>query len=118
VPLWRMDSSDEEAWSAYLDLARRHAEQLLHADDPYDVAVRFMSDTVDVLTIGEFAGRMYVLWGDLTDWVELKLAEQDRANAKMVRAAREWLVLNPRDSNAVDRYFDYWLHDVFVHERP
>jgi hypothetical protein len=36
----------------------------------------------------------------------------------MVRAAREWLAVGARDSNAVARYFDYWLHDVCGHERP
>lgn len=113
-----MDRSDEEAWSAYLDLTRRHAEQLLHTEDPYDIALQFMGDSLDVFTIGEFAGSMYNLWGALTDWVELKPDEQDRAEAEMVRAAREWLALNPRDSNAVGRYFDYWLHDVCGYERP
>jgi hypothetical protein len=113
-----MDGSDEEAWSAYLDLTRRRAEQLLQTVDPYDVALQFMGDTLDVLTIGDFAGSMYVLWGELTDWVELKPDEQDRAEAEMVRAAREWLAPDPRDSNAVARYFDYWLHDVCGHERP
>ncbi len=78
-----------------------------------------MGDTIEVITSGEYeyAVSMYNLWGDLTDWVELKPAEEDLAKAEMVRAAREWLALNPRDSDAVRRYFDHWLHDVFHHDR-
>jgi hypothetical protein len=58
------------------------------------------------------------LWGALTDWVEVKPDEEDIARAEMIRAAREWLALNPHDSDAVDAYLDYWLHDVCGYERP
>jgi hypothetical protein len=112
-----VSSSDHEAWSAYLDLTRDRAEQLLHADDPYDVGLQYMSGTINVLTSGEYAGSMCALWGALTDWVELRPAEEDSAKAEMLRAAREWLALNPRDSDAVARYFDYWLHDVCGYKR-
>jgi hypothetical protein len=77
-----------------------------------------MGDTIDVIPTGEYAGSMYTLRGDLTDWVELKPAEEDLAKAEMVRAAREWLALNPHDSDAVRRYFDHSLYDVFGHDRP
>jgi hypothetical protein len=95
-----VSSTDDEARSAYLDLTRQRAEQRLHADDPYDVGLQFISHTVNVLTTGEYAGNMCALWGALTDWVELKPAEQDRARAEMIRAARDWLTLNPRDCDA------------------
>ena len=94
----------------------RHARLRWHRLD--SLALQFMGDTLDVLTIGDFAGSMYVLWGELTDWVELKPDEQGRAETEMVRAAREWLALDRRDSKGVARYFDYWLHDVCGHERP
>jgi hypothetical protein len=116
VMLQRMSSSEEDAWSAYLEHTRDLAERLLRTDDPYHVGLEFMGNTLDVFTIGEYAGSMYTLWGDLTDWVELKPTEEDLAKAEMVRAAREWLALNPRDSDAVRRYFDQWLYDVFGHD--
>ncbi|MGI5486823.1 hypothetical protein [Microtetraspora malaysiensis] len=109
-----MSSSDDEVWPAYLEHTRELAGQLLRADDPYDVGLQFMGDTIEVISAGEYeyAVSMYNLWGALTDWVELKPAEEDLAKAEMVRAAREWLALNLRDSDAVRRYFDHWLHDV------
>ncbi|MEU4483171.1 hypothetical protein AB0F68_34730 [Micromonospora sp. NPDC023966] len=77
-----------------------------------------MGETLDVMTIGEYAGSIYCLRGALTDWVELKPDEEERAFAEMARAAREWLALDPRDSGTVRRYFDYWLYDVCGYERP
>ncbi|MGQ5262828.1 hypothetical protein ACTWLT_18980 [Micromonospora sp. ZYX-F-536] len=98
--------------------ARDLAEQILRADEPYDLGLLFMGETLDVMTIGEYADSMYCVWGALTDWVELKPDEQDRAFAEMTRAAREWLALDPHDNDAVFRYFDYWLYDVCGYERP
>jgi hypothetical protein len=118
VILRHVSSSDDEAWSAYLGRARDLAEQILRADDPYDLGMQFMGETLDVITIGEYAGSMYCLWGALTDWVELKPDEEDSAFAEMVRAAREWLALDPHDRDAVRRYFDHWLYDVCGYERP
>lgn len=76
-----------------------------------------MDETLGVITSGEYAGSMYCLWGALTDWVELKPDEEARACAEMARAAREWLALDPRDSDAVCRYFDHWLYDVCGYKR-
>ena len=36
----------------------RLAERILRAADPYDLGLQFMGETVDVLTIGEYAGSM------------------------------------------------------------
>ncbi len=118
VILGHVSRSDDEAWSAYLERARDLAEQILRADDPYDLGLLFMGETLDVMKIGEYAGSMYCLWAALTDWVELKPDEEDRAFAEMARAAREWLALDPHDGDAVLKYFDYWLYDVCGYERP
>ncbi|MEU6428251.1 hypothetical protein ABZ860_20350 [Microbispora sp. NPDC046973] len=114
-----MSSLDDEVWPAYLERTRELAGQLLHADDPYDVGLQLMGDTIEVIITGEYeyAVSMYNLWGDLTDRMELKPAEGDLAKAEMVRAAREWLALDCRDSDAVKRYFDHWLHDILHHDR-
>ncbi|PYC67340.1 hypothetical protein C7C45_22665 [Micromonospora arborensis] len=101
-----------------MERARDLSEQILRADDPYDLGLQFMGETIDVIDIVEYAGSMYCLWGALTDRVELKPDEEDRTFAEMARAARDWLALDPRDSEAVRRYFDYWLYDVCGYERP
>ena len=54
---------------------------------------------------------MWLLWGALTDWVEVKPDEVDQANAAMRRAAREWLRL-PRDSDSIRQFFDRWLDEL------
>jgi len=36
----------------------------------------------------------------------------------MVRSAREWLSLDLADREAVERYLDYWVHDVCGYARP
>ena len=115
--LRHVNSSDDEAWSAYLERARELAEQILRADDPYDLGLQLSGEAANAMSIGEDAGRMWWLWGALTDWVELKPDEEDRAFAEMARAAREWLALDPHDRDAVLRYFDHWLYDVCGYER-
>jgi hypothetical protein len=82
-------STDEAAWSAYLDLTRQRAEQLLRADDPYDVALQLWGDSAKFLT-SEHSGNMSALWGALTDWVERKPDEEAdvlRADVDSRRAA-------------------------------
>jgi hypothetical protein len=114
----RVHSTDDEAWSAYLDLTRQRADQLLRADDPYDIALQLWGDSLAVVAAGEYAGSMSALWGALTDWVETKPDEEAGAKAEMIRAAQEWLALDPHDGDAVCRYFDHWLHDVCGYKRP
>ncbi|MGW4553050.1 hypothetical protein ACWEP2_13720 [Streptomyces sp. NPDC004279] len=56
------------------------------------------------------------IWGELTDWVELRPAEADQAEAHMISAAREWLTVEG-DREAEAQYFDRWL-DLLGCERP
>lgn len=102
---------------AYLEHTRELAELLLHADDPYDIGIRLWSEGMDSVRVGPYAGSICALWGALTDWVECKPDEEDLARTEMVNAAREWLSLNLDDVDAVNRYFDHWLHDVCGYER-
>ena len=60
---------------------------------------------------------MWLLWGALTDWVEVRPAETAQAEAAMRRAAHEWLAL-PDDAGARRAYFDRWLYDELGYERP
>lgn len=107
---------DENA-SAYLEQTRHLANQLVHADDPYDTGLQFMGATLDVLTTHEHAGSIYLLWSALTDWVELRPHEEALAMRHMVTAAREWLQLDLHDGDAVRRYFQHWLYEVLGYDR-
>jgi len=60
---------------------------------------------------------MWLIWGALTDWVEVKPNEATTARESMLRAAREWLSLEQSPSERKD-YFDRWLFDELGHERP
>jgi hypothetical protein len=75
-----------------------------------------MSGMVDNLEAEESAGRLYLIWGALTDWVELRPDEEQLTMSEMLRGAREWLTLCD-DRDAVDRYFDHWLYDVCGYKR-
>jgi hypothetical protein len=57
-----------------------------------------------------------LVWGALTDGVELRPRETDRIQAQMIAAAREWLAIES-DREAEARYFDHWVHDVLGYER-
>ena len=59
----------------------------------------------------------WLLWGALTDWVEVKPAETEQAESAMRRAAREWLSL-PDTAEAQRAYFDRWLFEEVGYERP
>ena len=60
---------------------------------------------------------LWLMWGSLTDWVELRPEETELAEAAMARAAREWLSL-PDSAEARRAYFDRWLYDELGYERP
>ncbi|MFE5406644.1 hypothetical protein ACFQ9Z_36100 [Streptomyces sp. NPDC056580] len=56
------------------------------------------------------------IWGELTDWVELRPAETDQAETHVIAAAHEWLAVEG-DREAEAQYFARWL-DLLGCERP
>lgn len=60
---------------------------------------------------------LWLIWGALTDWVEVRPTEKTAAEQKMLMAAREWLALQQGDIAARDRYLDRWVHDEMGYER-
>lgn len=60
---------------------------------------------------------LWLLWGALTDWVEVNPNEAAQAEAAMRRAAQEWLSL-PDDAGARRAYFDRWLYEEMGYGRP
>ncbi|WP_329458081.1 hypothetical protein [Streptomyces sp. NBC_01497] len=109
---------DSEAFRAAV---RAHTAVILNGkSSPYDAA----------LEIWALAGRQWpgddgdeacvslqLVWGALTDWVELRPAETDQAETRMVAAAREWLTIEG-DREAEVRYFDRWIYDILGYEHP
>lgn len=66
----------------------------------------------------EHCWALWLLWGALTDWVELKPNEKAEAEDSMRRAAQQWLELPDGDEPAWRNYFDHWLYSEMEMERP
>lgn len=94
------------------------AERILGANDPYDVALELMGALIDFVAGHNVASRMYLIWGELTDWVDFQEPNEPMARAEMVRAAREWLALDTANNAAVNSYLDYWWYDVCGADQP
>ncbi|MFF8975408.1 hypothetical protein ACF08A_00985 [Streptomyces cellulosae] len=99
---------------------RAQAEAMLNGDaSPYDLALKIWR-----LAMGEWPGSdgdeacisLHLIWGALTDWVELRPMETDQAETHMVTAAREWLTVEG-DQQTEAEYFDRWVHDILGYER-
>lgn len=100
---------------------RAHAAAMLSGDaSPYDAALDIWG-----LASGEWPEddgdetcySLQLIWGALTDWVEVRPAETEQAETNMITAAREWLAIEG-DRGAEARYFDRWVHDILGYERP
>ena len=53
---------------------------------------------------------LWLLWGALTDWVEVKPEETEQAEVVMREAARQFLPIAD-DDDALRLYFDRWLYE-------
>lgn len=91
--------------------------QVPTAENPYKVGLDIMSAAVEPMRTSDIASRQYVMWGGLTDWLELKPEEEAEALAAMRRAASEWQAVKD-DFAARERYFDHWLYDLLGLDRP
>ncbi|MFG2465036.1 hypothetical protein ACGFXB_06140 [Streptomyces canus] len=108
---------DSEAFRAAV--RERAAFMLTDAASPYDRALEILGLSSGGLPLddGDEAGKwLALIWGELTDWFELRPAQADQAEAHMVTAAREWLAIEG-DQEAEAHYFDRWLYDILGFER-
>jgi len=86
--------------------------------DPYVAARRIWSEAMSGAAESHDLMRpLWLLWGALTDWVEVKPEQAARAHEAMRRAADEWLAL-PREATSRDAYFERWLYEEMGCERP
>jgi hypothetical protein len=105
-----------------LTTIRMRAEELVGGSaSPYergrDIHSAAMSAASGESPEAEHCWALWLLWGALTDWVELKPDERLMAEDTMRRAAKEWLEL-PDGEPAWRRYFDHWLYTEMEMERP
>ncbi|MET8782297.1 hypothetical protein [Streptomyces sp. NPDC004589] len=98
----------------------RVAAMLNNDASPYDPALEILGLASGGLPVDdgdEACHSLALIWGELTDRVELRSAETDQAENLMIAAAREWLTVEG-DREAEAQYFDRWLHDVLGYECP
>ncbi|WP_129785324.1 hypothetical protein [Promicromonospora panici] len=83
---------------------------LAPGSDPYEIGLEAMGEIVHgVIDTAEHGAGAYILWAELTD-----VADHPRISARswcvaLTRlAAGEWLEVDPKDREAVVRYFDRW----------
>ncbi|MFF2997236.1 hypothetical protein ACFVTC_22150 [Streptomyces sp. NPDC057950] len=109
--------NDSEAFRAAV---RACAEVILRDDaSPYEPALEIMglASGGHPVNDGDDADTGLVsIFGELTDWAELRPEETGQAEAQMVTAAREWRAVEG-DQEAETRYFDRWLYDILGFER-
>jgi hypothetical protein len=65
----------------------------------------------------EHCKALWLLWGALTDWVEMKPEEIVEAEQTMRRAASEWLEVADEEPRWRD-YFEHWLYTEMGYSRP
>lgn len=104
-----------------LDRIRAWSEDLVSGRvTPYDAGSEMWGlamGSVGPGTDGEHCHALWLVWGALTDWVEVKPDEEVAAQAAMRRAAAEWLDAR-EDETAWRAYFDRWLYEELGYERP
>jgi hypothetical protein len=84
--------------------------------EPYEAGWHVWSMAGRSVELSPVMGSVYLMWGALTDWPELRPEEKTEADAAMLRAAAEWLGLD--DDAARERYFDTWLYGELGYARP
>lgn len=102
-----------------LALIERWMRKMLQGQlEPYDgawkiwgMAFRKAEESPDTLW------PLWLIWGALTDWIELKPAEREVAEKQVLRAASEWLALAQGDVAARNDYLDRWVHTEMGYKR-
>ena len=84
----------------------------------YEIAWEIWGKAMSVVDSPDLMHPLWLIWGALTDWVELRPEETSQAESAMVRAATEWLSLPDGDAAARKSYLDRWVFDELGYERP
>jgi hypothetical protein len=86
---------------------------IVDADNPYPVALQAMGAAMS--RGSDLLGGVYLIWGSLTDRVELHPEDTDKYHKLMRQAAEEWLDLE--DDDARREWIDHWVYDVCGYAR-
>jgi hypothetical protein len=90
------------------------------AEPPYETGMKMWETAMGAVgpkgPEGAQCHGLWLLWGALTDWVQLHSDERDAAERVMRRAAGEWLEV-PDEEAAIDAYFARWLQSELPQER-
>jgi hypothetical protein len=54
---------------------------------------------------------LWLIWGALMDWVEVKPQDKEQVEQEMLRASKEWLAIDRSDGDAREAYLRRWVHD-------
>ncbi|WP_143536963.1 hypothetical protein [Rubricoccus marinus] len=86
--------------------------------DPYDAGWRIWGQAFGhAAEYPDIMWPTWLIWGALTDRVEVRPEETEQAYEAIRRAAREWLLL-PDDPSAQEAYFQRWVYEELGYERP
>ena len=84
---------------------------------PYDCAWNIWGKSISlVIESPEIMHPLWLIWGALTDWVEVRPSERGDAEAAMLRAAKEWLAVDSNDGAARKAYLDRWVFNELGYE--
>ena len=99
-----------------MDVDRQEIKRLIAAVAGSQVNTYDRASEVWTYSMGATTGSdwiyhpLWLLWGVLTDWVEVKPEETDEAEATMREAAQAFLPI-AADDDALEHYFDQWLYE-------
>ena len=105
-------NSDPEVTEVLLDIEEEMRRMLDDPPPPYDAAWNIWGKAMlGVSAKPNALHPLWLIWGALTDWVEMHPEETPRAELKMRQAAKEWLELNHDDAAQEKAYCDRWVYD-------
>ncbi len=90
--------------------------QIRNADNPCPLGIKAMGVAMSSANSeSDLLGGVYLIWGSLTDGVELHPGDSPKYFRQMRQAAEEWLALV--DDDARRQWIDYWVYDVCGYAR-
>ena len=103
---------------ALLEMEQRMRQMLDRSLKPYDAGRIIWKTTMSNMeSYPEIMHPLWLIWGALTDWVEVKPLEEADAEAAMLRASLEWLGLEAGDAASRTAYFDKWIYEEMGYKR-
>lgn len=90
--------------------------QIVDADNPYPIGLKAMGAAIPTATSdSDLLAGVYLIWGSLTDGVELHPEDSAKYLKRMRQAGEEWLDL--KDDDARRHWIDHWVYDVCGYAR-